>query len=118
MITTIIIIIIAAAFIFYRLYERYSNSQEEKWRTWATEIGMNYMPIEKKNIFKRMKEYKVDITNPRVRRRKDKIMEGSAKGAKISGYFVYEMERRGTKERMQPTKFELEFFDKKIIILN
>lgn len=73
---------------------------------------MQYIPIEKKKFFKKMNEYKVDDSNPRIRRRKEKIMMGSTKNAEINGYFVYEIERRGTKERIQATKFELEFFDK------
>ena len=111
MIQTTIVIIIIVGLLLYKIIPRISFAKEKTWRARATQIGMNYVPLEKKSIWKKMKEYKTDISNPRVRRRKETIMNGSAKGAKINGNLVHEIERVGTKERMQPVKFELEFVD-------
>lgn len=106
------ILLIALILTIIKLSYRYGNSQRKKWMDWATQIGMNPIPKEKKGLIARMKEYERDIKNPHIRRRKEKIMTGSAKGAEITGYFVFEMKRVGTKERIQPVRFELDFVDK------
>lgn len=105
-ITTIILVLVI------KLVKVYANGNKDKWIEWATEIGMNYTQPEKKGFFRRMKEYERDIKNPQLRIRKDKVMTGSSKGSEITGYFVHEVERVGTKERIRPTKFELEFENK------